>query len=186
MSNERTDSFANRLSIAMQLNNINQIQLSEKTKAYSKTISQSLINKYLKGKALARQDNIYILCKILNVDEAWIMGFDVPMERTPDEQRTTNDIFQYTAIDSAMYPLLDIGDIAYIQKTNDYQIGQTILFRFNETEYIRKIINNNDGIELQAMNACYPIMKISKDDLTKTTFKIIGKVIKVENKSAFK
>ena len=79
MNNERTDSFANRLAIAMQLNNINQIELSEKTKAFSKTISQSLINKYLKGKALARQDNIYILCKILNVDEAWMMGFDVPI-----------------------------------------------------------------------------------------------------------
>ena len=74
MSNERTDSFANRLKIAMELNNINQIELSEKTKAFSKNISQSLINKYLKGKALARQDNIYILCKILNVDEAWLMG----------------------------------------------------------------------------------------------------------------
>ena len=34
MNNERTDSFANRLAIAMQLNNINQIELSEKTKAF--------------------------------------------------------------------------------------------------------------------------------------------------------
>ena len=38
MSNERTDSFANRLKIAMELNNINQIELSEKTKAFSKNI----------------------------------------------------------------------------------------------------------------------------------------------------
>ena len=83
----RVDTFANRLAIAMKKNNINQIELSEKTKAFPKQISQSLINKYLKGKAFARQNNIYILCKILNVDEAWIMGFDVPMERTPDELR---------------------------------------------------------------------------------------------------
>ncbi len=83
----RVDTFANRLNIAMKKNKINQIELSEKTQAYSKPISQSLINKYLKGKAFARQNNIYILCKILNVDEAWMMGFDVPMERTPDELR---------------------------------------------------------------------------------------------------
>ena len=76
----RIDTFANRLAIAMKKNNINQIELSEKTTIYGKYISQSLINKYLKGKALARQDNIYILCKALDVNEAWIMGFDVPMD----------------------------------------------------------------------------------------------------------
>lgn len=186
MNNERTDSFANRLAIAMQLNNINQIELSEKTKAFSKTISQSLINKYLKGKALARQDNIYILCKILNVDEAWIMGFDVPMDRTPDELRTNNDIFQYTAIDSAMFPLLDIGDIAFIQKTSTYISGQTILFRLDNKEYIRKIIDDNDVIEFQAMNAYYPVLKLTNEELKEKKFKVIGKVVKVENKSAFK
>lgn len=186
MSNERTDSFANRLAIAMQLNNINQIELSEKTKIFSKTISQSLINKYLKGKALARQDNIYILCKILNVDEAWIMGFDVPMERTPDELRTTNDIFQYTATDSAMFPLLDIGDIAFIQKTSNYKSGQTILFRLDNKEYIRKVIDNNDSLEFQAMNVYYPLLKLKKEELENKKFKVIGKVTKVENKSAFK
>lgn len=186
MSNDRTDSFANRLAIAMQLNNINQIELSEKTKAFSKTISQSLINKYLKGKALARQDNIYILCKILNVDEAWIMGFDVPIERTPDELRTTNDIFQYTAIDSAMLPLLDVGDIAYIQKNANYESGQTILFRLDNKEYIRKVFNTEDSFEFRAMNVYYPTLKLTKSELKTKKFQVIGKVIKVENKSAFK
>ncbi len=79
----RVDTFANRLHIAMQNNNLNQVELAEKTLFFDKQISQSLINKYLKGKAFARQDNISILCKILDVDEAWIMGFDVPMKRTP-------------------------------------------------------------------------------------------------------
>lgn len=89
----KVDTFANRLSIAMIQNNINQVELANKTKLYNKPISQSLINKYLKGKALARQNNIYILCKILNVDEAWIMGFDVPMQRTPDELRKNSSSF---------------------------------------------------------------------------------------------
>lgn len=183
---KRTDSFANRLAIAMQLNNINQIELSEKTKAFPKTISQSLINKYLKGKAFARQDNIYILCKILNVDEAWIMGFDVPMERTPDELRVSSDIFQYTATDSAMMPLLDVGDIAFIQKCTDYKNGQTILFRLDNKEYIRKIIDNNDCIELQSTNVYCPTIKLKKEELKKKNFKVIGRVIKVVNESAFK
>lgn len=91
----KVDTFANRLLIAMKKNNINQVELAEKTKIYDKPISQSLINKYLKGKALARQNNIYILCKILDVDEAWIMGFDVPMQRTPDELRGKNSNVRY-------------------------------------------------------------------------------------------
>ena len=89
----KIDTFANRLLIAMNNKNINQVELADKTKLYSKPISQSLINKYLKGKALARQDNIYLLCKLLDVNEAWIMGYDVPMQRTPDELRGKNSNF---------------------------------------------------------------------------------------------
>ena len=82
----RSDTFANRLNLAMKKNNLTQSVLSEKTKQY-KYISQSLINKYLKQKAFARQDNIYVLSKVLNVNEAWLMGYDVNIERIPDEQR---------------------------------------------------------------------------------------------------
>ena len=83
----KLDSFANRLDLAMKKNNINQVELSNKTKIYEKYISQSLINKYLKGKAFARQDNIYILSKILDVNEACLMGFDVPIKRMSDEEK---------------------------------------------------------------------------------------------------
>ena len=114
----RVDTFAHRLDLAMRNSNMNQIELAEKTKLYEKSISQSLINKYLKGKAFARQNNIYILCKILNVDEAWMMGFDVPMERTPDQYRQQENTETYVAQDDAMYPLLDIGDIAFVYKQN--------------------------------------------------------------------
>ena len=113
--NGRIDTFANRLNIAMKKNNINQIELSEKTKTYPKHISQSLINKYLKGKAFARQNNIYILCKILNVDEAWIMGFDVPMERTPDELRGQN-----VKRDSLGNPIVEIPILGTVKAGYDY------------------------------------------------------------------
>lgn len=86
MNNERVDTFGNRLYIAMKIKNLNQIELSEKTKEYGKEISQSLINKYIKGKAFARQNNLYILGQILNVSEAWLMGLDVPMEK-PNTQK---------------------------------------------------------------------------------------------------
>ena len=50
----------------------------------------------------------------------------------------------------------------------------------------RKITDNNNSLEFQAMNVYYPVMKLTKEELKKKNFQIIGKVIKVENKSAFK
>ena len=70
------DTFANRLEKAMNLKNMKQVDLVEKT-----NIDKSLISNYLKGKYKAKQDNLYLLAKILNVSEAWLMGYDVPMER---------------------------------------------------------------------------------------------------------
>lgn len=186
ISNNRIDLFSQRLDLAMKESNINQIELAEKTKLNGKYISQSLINKYLKGKALARQDNIYILSKILNVSEGWLMGFDVSKDRTPDEYRNLENIEQYTAKDDAMLPLLAKYDVAYIYKKNTYENGETILFNLDNDDYIRKVLISNDYVEFHAMNPYYPIMKYTKDELQGKAFKVIGKVIKVENTSAFK
>ena len=74
------DTFANRLQKAMNLKNMKQVDLVEKT-----NIDKSLISNYLKGKYKAKQDNLYLLAKILNVSEAWLMGYDVPMERNSED-----------------------------------------------------------------------------------------------------
>lgn len=68
------ESFATRLDKAMKLRNIKSVELHEKT-----GISESLISKYLSGNALARQKKIFLLSKVLDVNPAWLMGYDVPM-----------------------------------------------------------------------------------------------------------
>ena len=50
------DTFANRLNKILEIRNMKQVDLCEKTK-----LSSGLINKYLKGKAFARQDKLSIL-----------------------------------------------------------------------------------------------------------------------------
>lgn len=213
-NNEEIDTFANRLLIAMKKNNINQIELSEKTILHGKKISQSLINKYLKGKAFARQDNIYILSKILNVNEVWMMGYNVPMDRNFGRTKTkhinvynlaTNEVIQTIpyeyrpdiaeddpknffaiyASDNSMAPLLDVGDIAVIKKYTSFFNKKTYLLKIKGgAPIIRKIIQTDDGnIELHAMNMWnFPIQK----DLKLNDLEILGEVIRVENKSAFK
>ena len=72
---KKTD-FATRLQEALDVTGIKPVELSEKT-----GLSQPLISQYLKGKFKAKQNNLYKIAVALNVNEGWLMGFDVEMER---------------------------------------------------------------------------------------------------------
>lgn len=84
-------SFAERLQEAMLLRNIKSSQIEKISEQLfndskiKKVIKMPLISDYLKGRYEAKQSNIYALALILNVDEAWLMGADVPMERNFDK-----------------------------------------------------------------------------------------------------
>ena len=99
-----------------------------------------------------------------------------------DKLNPSKEYFAYKVSDNSMLPLLDVGDLAIVCKQNNYENGKTYLLMINDNIVcIRKIIIIQDIIELHAMNPYYPIQKLSNTD-----FKIIGRVIKAENKSAFK
>lgn len=76
------EEFSVRLKKAMHTRNIKAADLSKKTK-----ISPPMISDYLKGKYKAKQENLYLLASALDVNEAWLMGQDVSIERIPDELR---------------------------------------------------------------------------------------------------
>lgn len=67
--------FSERLKESLKLKNIKAIELAQLS-----GISRGAISSYLSGRWKAKQDNIYLLAKALNVNEAWLMGYDVPME----------------------------------------------------------------------------------------------------------
>ncbi|MDY3766675.1 MAG: helix-turn-helix domain-containing protein [Lachnospiraceae bacterium] len=48
---------------------------------YGIKMNKSDISQYCSGKVEPTQDKLFILCEALNVSEAWLMGYDVPMER---------------------------------------------------------------------------------------------------------
>ena len=173
------ESFSDRLAKALMIRNMKPIDLANKS-----GINKGIISAYLKGTYIAKQDKIYILSKVLNINEAWLMGFDTNIDRVPDNERT--QIMTYSATDDSMLPLLGIDDVAYILPQETYESGETIYFRLEDKLMIRKIINNGDTIEFHAMNPYFPIFKCTTDELKQKEFIVIGKVIKVENKSAFK
>lgn len=104
----------------------------------------------------------------------------------PSTDIINEDEFRFVSEDDAMYPLLDIGDIALIHKQDFIEDGATLLISMNNSNTIRKFILNEDksSYNLVAMNACYKKMTININEINK--IKILGKVIKTENRSAFK
>ena len=69
--------FHERLKHAMNLSGLTQTDLCQKTK-----IPKSAMSQYISGAFKPKDDRTFLLAKALNVDEAWLMGYDVPMEKS--------------------------------------------------------------------------------------------------------
>lgn len=67
---------AERLRAALDLRGMRQSDLAAAT-----GIGKSSISTYLSGDYLPKQRNIYKMASALDVNEAWLMGLDAPMER---------------------------------------------------------------------------------------------------------
>lgn len=78
------NSFKNRLKQIMSERNISQSELSRRT-----GIGRNSISDYLKGKYEAKQDKVFELAKALNVNEAWLMGFDISKDRIINDNDIT-------------------------------------------------------------------------------------------------
>ena len=50
-------------------------------------VPKGAISYYLAGKSKPKTDRLYIIAKALDVSEAWLLGYDVPMARTDDQKK---------------------------------------------------------------------------------------------------
>lgn len=75
-----------RLKQLMSERNLRQVDILEACKPYSNRfgiqIQKSDLSQYVSGKTEPKQDKLSILGMALGVNEAWLMGYDVPSERT--------------------------------------------------------------------------------------------------------
>ena len=94
--------------------------------------------------------------------------------------------FAYKCQDESMSPALGIGDSAIIEKTDTFKDNQIYLLSLDDKIMIRIIKDYKGYIELQALNYHFDSIKLTKEEMEKRKFKIIGKVIKAENESVFK
>ena len=61
-------------------------------------ISKALISQWMSGKIEnMSSQNLYKVAMYLNVSEAWLLGYDVPMSRTPSPQTIADRISKLSA-----------------------------------------------------------------------------------------
>lgn len=120
------ENTSTRLKKALNLRNLKQIDIVERT-----GINKGALSSYISGKYEPKQTNIYLLAKALDVNEAWLMGYDVPMERDSLSEYTFNlDELHEFVKDTGMSlkevattlskdELLDLRISTYFNKLND-------------------------------------------------------------------
>lgn len=83
------------------------IELSDRT-----GIPKSMISYYLNGKTKPKADRIYTISVALNVSEAWLLGYNVPKARTPENKK--NDQLAKLIVrmrqDPVFYNIVDMLD----------------------------------------------------------------------------
>ena len=147
-------------------------------------INKSAISSWCLGTRLPRMNKVEMLAKYLNIN--------VSDKNIVFVKLFKYNYFEFISEDDAMFPLLDIGDIALIYKQNEIDNiltpnKGTYLIKLSGKNTIRKIELSGDKsfYTLTAMNAYYKIINIPKDKLY-NEIQVIGKVVKAENQSAFK
>lgn len=83
---DKVSTFASRLRNLLDTMHMTQAEASRQS-----GISESSISHYLKGDWEGKQDVVYSLANIFHVSEAWLMGYDVPMEKAPNPQGKRSD-----------------------------------------------------------------------------------------------
>ena len=76
MYEPRQETIAVRIKKALKIKGMRQAELCKLA-----NIPKSSLSQYLNGDFEPKQDRIFLMAQALNVSEAWLMGFDVPMER---------------------------------------------------------------------------------------------------------
>lgn len=81
-NSKRPAELKDRLREALADRGMKPIELAEKT-----DVPKSMVSYYLSGKSVPKADRIYKMAHALGVNEAWLLGYDVPKVRTPEQKK---------------------------------------------------------------------------------------------------
>lgn len=78
----KSKELCDRLQEAMRLRGLRAVDMVEKT-----GIPKGTISYYMSGKTEPKADRLYLIAQALDVSEAWLLGYDVPMARTIEQKK---------------------------------------------------------------------------------------------------
>lgn len=112
MDREKISTTPIRLNELIRLRGLKQIDILNKAAyycdKYNIKLTKSDLSQYISGKvSTPTQDKLFVLANALNVSEAWLMGFDVPMERKTPVPYPQIDQNTKTMLDSIIDQLCD-------------------------------------------------------------------------------
>ena len=122
MYSERIESCGKRIAKALAIRDVRQADLANMTQ-----IPKSSISLYLKDAYEPKQDRIYSIAKALRVSEAWLMGYDVPMEKAEENHPSE---LQLTGVDKELWDLLKL--IPEEQKRLMLEMGRVFANNLNK------------------------------------------------------
>ena len=116
--------FSERLRRIMEERGMTQSELAQLS-----GVSKSSISRYISGAWKGKQDTVYNLAHVLNVSEAWLMGYDVPMERQQLAQSTAASLVDTVS------NLLPLPKTRNVPRLGTIAGGETILAQENIEDY---------------------------------------------------
>lgn len=142
------DSISTRLKKALEIRGVTQAELVKRT-----GIGKSSISTYLSGEYEPKQKNTYKLAKALNINEAWLMGLDVDIERKNNVKALTDKEFEL------------LKSFSKLNDTGKYEAQK----RVDELTSIDKYNNSDDEYitEVAARGDSEKKVKIKKSDIEK-------------------
>ncbi|MCI8486820.1 MAG: hypothetical protein HFJ20_07185 [Clostridia bacterium] len=157
--------FANRLDEALKLKHLTPAEVVRRSEVLFnegkifKPLTKPQMTNYLKGTYEAKQDNVYALSLILDVDEAWLMGCDVPMERHSSEKE--DELLKKIGA----IPLSDLDkDMVKIPILGTVKAGYDYLAQENIIDYIAFKLDGSDKENYYALNVVGDSMEPLFDD----------------------
>lgn len=202
------DTIANRMKLALEIRKMKQVDLINRT-----GINKGALSSYLSGRYSPKQDKIYLIANALNVDEAWLMGADIPMARKPRGRNVipvlgrvaagipieaSEEIIDYEEVDDQLAALGEIFGLRIRGDSMTPRIcdGDVVIVHKQPTaesgDVVIATINGDDAVCKRLMIYGATILLRSNNsvyediDVTgREDFRIIGKVVELRGKNKF-
>lgn len=187
------------------------LKLTKRELAKRLGVHESSINKYEKGLVDIPLSKISELSRVLNVTEAYLMGWEeeqktqglqipvlgtvaagIPIsavedildyEEVPQSWENQGDFFALKIKGDSMEPRMESGDVVIVKQQSDANSGDTVIVLVNgDDATCKKLQKTDNGIMLVSTNSKYPPMFYSNEDIRTKPVVILGKVVELRQK----